>query len=202
VPGRTQTLLSAAAIALLAAAALAQDRAADDAADEPRDRPRVAIQTNKGRIVVELFPDQAPRTVENFLRYADEGFYDDTIFHRVEPGFVIQGGGLTPELEIKPVRDPIDIESSSKRLNERGTVAMAREGDPNSATSQFFINVSDNPQLDRKAGSFGYAVFGKVIEGMDVVDRIALAQTTRRGPLEHVPILPVIIESIRRVEEP
>ena len=164
-------------------------------------RPQVLIKTTKGEIKIELFADQTPRTVDNFLRYVDEGFFDDTIFHRVIRNFVVQGGGFTPELEMKPVHAAVKIESKSSLPNARGTVAMARNDNQNSATSQFFINVKNNDRLDRKAFSFGYTVFGQVIEGMEVVDRISRVQTSRRGFVDDVPILPVFVESIRRVEE-
>lgn len=163
-------------------------------------RPLVEIQTSKGSIKVELYSDLTPHTVENFLRYVDAKFYDDTIFHRVIAGFVIQGGGFTPELELLPTLPPIKIESNKDLPNVRGTIAMARMDDKDSASSQFFINVDDNSQLDRTARSFGYTVFGHVIEGMEVADRISKVQTSSRGPMKDVPILPVFIESIRRVE--
>ena len=164
-------------------------------------RPRVLIKTTKGEIKIELFADQTPRTAENFLSYVDEKFFDDTIFHRVIRNFVVQGGGFTPELEMKPVQVSVKIESKKNLANVRGSVAMARNDDKNSATSQFFINVKNNDQLDRKAFRFGYTVFGQVIEGMEVVDRISRVQTSRRGLMDDVPILPVFVESIRRVEE-
>ena len=164
-------------------------------------RPRVLIKTTKGAIKIELFADQTPQTVQNFLSYVDEKFFDDTIFHRVIRNFVVQGGGFTPELEMKPVQASVEIESKKNLANVRGSVAMARNDDKNSATSQFFINVKNNDQLDRKAFRFGYTVFGRVIEGMEVVDRISRVQTSRRGLMDDVPILPVFVESIRRVEE-
>ena len=164
-------------------------------------RPQVLIKTTKGEIKIELFADQTPQTVQNFLSYVDEKFFDDTIFHRVIRNFVVQGGGFTPELEMKPVQASVEIESKKNLANVRGSVAMARNDDKNSATSQFFINVKNNDQLDRKAFRFGYTVFGRVIEGMEVVDRISRVQTSRRGLMDDVPILPVFVESIRRVEE-
>lgn len=160
----------------------------------------VVLETSKGAIKIELFPREAPKTVENFLRYVDAGFYSDTIFHRVIRGFVVQGGGFTPELELKPTLPPVPIESRKGLENKRGSVSMARRLDLNSATSQFFINLSDNEQLNRGARSFGYTVFGRVIEGMEVVDRIAAVQTSRRGEMDDVPILPVFLESARRAE--
>jgi len=163
-------------------------------------RPVVEIKTSKGVIKVELFPEQAPQTVANFLKYVDDGFYDDTIFHRVINGFVIQGGGYTPELESKTTRAPVEIESDNGLKNVRGTIAMARDMGKDSATSQFYINVGDNAELDRTATQFGYTVFGRVIEGMQVVVRIARVQTSRRGMFDDIPILPVFIEAVRRVE--
>jgi peptidyl-prolyl cis-trans isomerase A (cyclophilin A) len=162
--------------------------------------PIVILETSKGTVKMELFPDEAPRTVENFLRYVDTGFYDDTVFHRVIRGFVVQGGGFTPELEMKPTLPPVEIESRNGLANNRGSVAMARNLDRNSATSQFFVNLSDNEQLNRGARSFGYTVFGRVIEGMDVVDRIAAVQTSQRGDTDDIPILPVFLDTARRAK--
>lgn len=164
------------------------------------ENPVVILETSKGVIKIELFSQDTPKTVENFLRYVEGGFYADTVFHRVIRGFVVQGGGFTPELEMKPTLPPVEIESRKGLENKRGSVAMARSLDRNSATSQFFINLSDNEQLNRGARSFGYTVFGRVIEGMEVVDRIASVQTSRRGEMEDVPILPVFLESARRAE--
>ena len=189
-------------VQLLIAASLAIGfGAASQAPVIHRKHPQILIETAKGDIKIELFSDQAPRTVENFLRYVDEGFFDDTIFHRVIRNFVVQGGGFTPELELKPVHDAVKIESHRNLPNVRGTVAMARNDERNSATSQFFINLKDNDKLDRKAASVGYTVFGQVIEGMEVVDRISNVQTSRRGYMDDVPILPVFVESIRRIDE-
>jgi peptidyl-prolyl cis-trans isomerase A (cyclophilin A) len=162
--------------------------------------PVVVLETSKGTVKIELFPEEAPKTVENFLRYVDAGFYDDTIFHRVIRGFVVQGGGFTPELEMKPTLPPVEIESRKGLENNRGSVAMARNFDRNSATSQFYVNLSDNEQLDRGARNFGYTVFGRVIEGMDVIDRIASVQTSRRGQIDDIPIIPVLLETARRAE--
>lgn len=157
--------------------------------------PRVALETSKGRIVLELYPDKAPKTVENFLSYVESGFYDGTAFHRVIKGFMIQGGGFTADLDRKEPRAPIVNEAQSGLKNERGTVAMARTNDPNSATSQFFINHADNASLDyRDARNPGYAAFGRVVEGLDVVDAIAGVATTRKGMLDDVPAEPVLIE--------
>ena len=134
-----------------------------------------------GTIAIALNREKAPISVDNFLKYVKAGHYDGTVFHRVMPGFMIQGGGFTPELEERPTRPPIKNEARNGLRNSRGTVAMARTNDPNSATSQFFINVRDNHRLDFGIGGAGYAVFGEVVEGMDVVDRIAPIPTTTRG---------------------
>ncbi len=156
--------------------------------------PVVEIETSKGTLKIELFPEHAPLTVENFLRYVDMRYYDDTIFHRVIPKFVVQGGGFTPELEQKPTMAPVPIETKNGLTNDRGTVAMARDGRKDSATSQFFINLGDNETLNRSGHAYGYTVFGRVIKGMEVVDAIANVQTSRRGPMEDVPILPVFVD--------
>jgi cyclophilin family peptidyl-prolyl cis-trans isomerase len=178
--------------------AAAPETAADRTTATVTENPVVILETSKGTIKLELFPQDAPKTVENFLRYVDGGFYADTVFHRVIRGFVVQGGGFTPELELKPTLPPVEIESRKGLENKRGSVSMARSLDRDSATSQFFINLSDNEQLNRGARSFGYTVFGRVVEGMEVVDRIAAVQTSRRGEMEDVPILPVFLESARR----
>ena len=159
--------------------------------------PRVVIRTSKGEITIELDPGSAPRTVENFLTYVNAGFYDGTVFHRVIERFVVQGGGFTPELVPKPTLKPVRIETKNGLRNERGTVAMARQAGKDTATSQFFFNLQDNARLDRGARQFGYTVFGRVVEGMDVVDRISRVQTGNRGPMRDVPILPVFLESAR-----
>lgn len=157
----------------------------------------VVLKTSKGEIRIELFPEIAPLTVRNFERYVQSGFYDDTVFHRVIEDFVVQGGGFTPELEEKPTGKPVRIETKNGMRNVRGTVAMARRFGRNTATSQFFFNLRDNARLDRGVRQFGYTVFGRVIAGMDVVDRISRVQTGRRGPMIDVPILPVILETAR-----
>ena len=149
--------------------------------------PQVLLETSKGNIVLELYPDKAPKTVENFLQYVKSGFYNGTIFHRVIPDFMIQGGGFTADMTQKPTKAPVQIEADNRVLNERGTIAMARTNDPNSATAQFFINLVDNKNLDGHAGTPGYAVFGKVIEGMSVVDRIASVPTGSSGGFQDVP---------------
>jgi cyclophilin family peptidyl-prolyl cis-trans isomerase len=165
-------------------------------------KPKVEIVTSKGKIVVELDSAKAPLSVENFLGYVDAGFYDGTIFHRVMPGFMIQGGGFTADLTQKDVRAGIQNEADNGRRNTRGTISMARGG-PHTATSQFFINHVDNRQLDhtrKDDRGWGYAVFGDVVEGMDVVDAIAALETSPRGPHRHVPVETATIESIRRAE--
>lgn len=162
--------------------------------------PIVVMNTSMGQIKIELWPDKAPETVKNFLRYVNEGFYNGTIFHRVIPNFMIQGGGFTADMKQKPTHAPIKNEASADLRNERGTIAMARTMDVNSATAQFFINVVNNPFLNHKDNSpagFGYAVFGKVIAGMDVVDKIKDVPTTNVGPFQNVPVKPVVIESVK-----
>lgn len=160
------------------------------------------IETDRGTIRIALDRDEAPATVENFLTYAREGFYDDTIFHRVIPDFMIQGGGMTEDLERKETRDPIVNESDNGLSNARGTLAMARTNDPDSATSQFFINLTDNGRLDGQEGRPGYTVFGRVTDGMDVVDRIAAAETTRRRGHQDVPRDTIRIEAVRTEDCP
>ncbi|PWG63477.1 peptidylprolyl isomerase [Spiribacter halobius] len=162
--------------------------------------PEVVFETSAGEIRLELLADAAPVTVENFLGYVDDGFYDGTIFHRVIPGFVVQGGGFTEDLSRKPTGQPIVNEADNGLKNERGTLSMARTQAKDSATSQFFINLADNAFLDHGARDFGYAVFARVVEGMDVVQRIAEGQTSRRGPMTDVPVDPVVVERARRVE--
>ena len=165
-------------------------------ADEPFGS-RVRLKTNYGDIVLELNSQAAPKTVENFLNYAREGFYDGTIFHRVIKGFMIQGGGLTGDMRKKEVREPIGNEADNGLNNLRGSIAMARTGEPHSATSQFFINTVDNHPLDHqdKTGKgWGYCVFGKVVEGMDVADHIENVKTASKAGRNDVPAEPVIIE--------
>lgn len=164
------------------------------------DAPRVLLETSKGNIVIELYPDKAPKTVENFLSYVDSGFYDGTIFHRVIAGFMVQGGGFTEAMEKKQTNAPIENEAASGLSNERGTISMARTNDPNSATAQFFINLVDNGGLDYQGpNNPGYAAFGRVVEGMDAVDAIAGVRTTRKSGFADVPAEAVMIESARRV---
>ncbi|NOY53870.1 MAG: peptidyl-prolyl cis-trans isomerase [Deltaproteobacteria bacterium] len=158
----------------------------------------VVLDTSLGRITVELFTDKAPVTVKNFLDYVDEGHFDGTIFHRVISGFVLQGGGLTEAMEEKPTRPPIKNEADNGLCNERGTFSMARTNEIDSATSQFFINLADNAFLDHSDDNFGYAVFAKVTDGMDVVDKIAAVPTGNHGFHQDVPVDAVVIQSIRR----
>jgi len=167
--------------------------------------PRVQLETSEGIIVLELYPEQAPATVENFLGYVRDGFYEDTIFHRVIDGFMIQGGGFTGDYQRKATRDPVENEADNNLKNRRGTLAMARTSDPHSATAQFFINVVDNEFLDHTAPTpqgWGYTVFGEVVEGMDVVDRIRQLPTGPGGPFPRdVPRNPVTIENVSVLEE-
>jgi len=160
--------------------------------------PRVELRTNRGVIVIELYPDKAPKTVANFLQYVKDGHYAGTVFHRVIPGFMIQGGGFDKDMQQKPTRSPIQNEAANGLKNDYGTVAMARTPDPHSASAQFFINVKDNAFLNfREPGpqGYGYAVFGRVVSGIDVVERIARLPTGSAGPHRDVPREPVIIES-------
>ena len=165
--------------------------------------PRVVLETSKGKIVLELFPDKAPETVKNFLSYVEAKFYDGMIFHRVIPKFMIQGGGFTADMKRKATRAPIKNEADKGLKNDRGTISMARTGDPHSATAQFFINAVNNDFLNYRSKTqqgWGDAAFGKVIEGMKTVDAIASVRTTTRGPFRDVPTLPVVITSARRLE--
>jgi peptidyl-prolyl cis-trans isomerase A (cyclophilin A) len=171
-----------AAVAVLALAACAVAQA-----------QKVKLSTSAGDIVVELNAAKAPKTVENFVAYVKAGHYDGTVFHRVIDGFMIQGGGMTADLTEKPTRAPIPLEAANGLGNARGTIAMARTSDPNSATSQFFINVQDNDRLNAGPGKDGYAVFGKVVAGMDVVDKIRIVPTGNKGMHQNVPTMPVTI---------
>src|SRR5262245_9134440 len=161
---------------------------------------QVVMETSHGTIKLELEDDKAPITVKNFLAYVDEGFYDGTVFHRVIPGFMIQGGGFEPGLRQKPTKGQIKNESTNGLSNKRGTLAMARTSAPDSATAQFFINTVDNGFLDRSQAQdrVGYCVFARVTEGMDVVDKIKAVPTADRGGYEKVPTQDVVIQSIRR----
>ncbi len=185
-------LIHAASTVLLASPGLAQDTPSP---------PRVALETSHGTIVLELNPEKAPITVENFLDYVDRGWYDGTIFHRVMDGFMIQGGGFDASMEKKITRPPIRNEAGNGLLNDRGTVAMARTGEPDSATAQFFINLADNDFLNREEAQdgVGYAVFGEVVEGMEAVDAIAKVEVDEPGRLSNAqPVETVVIKSVKR----
>jgi peptidyl-prolyl cis-trans isomerase A (cyclophilin A) len=162
------------------------------------DHPVVTVTTSLGSFELELDAKRAPVTVENFLQYVDAGFYDGTIFHRVIPGFMIQGGGFDGSMKQKATRAPIQNEAANGVKNQAGTIAMARTNDPNSATAQFFVNLVDNEFLNHGSRDFGYAVFGRVTSGMDVVQKIAAAPTGSRGGHQNVPLEAVTIQSIRR----
>ncbi len=186
---------------LLAGIALAQLVFNTDpltAATAAENHPRVVMETSLGRMVIELYPDKAPITVRNFLDYVDAGFYNGTIFHRVIPGFVIQGGGFDAEMHRKDTRPPIKNEADNGLKNLRATLSMARTSDINSATSQFFINLKNNSSLDHGSHGFGYAVFAKVVEGFDTIDKIAAVRTTTRGYYRDVPVTPVVILKVYR----
>ncbi len=155
---------------------------------------RIHLETSMGDIEVELYSEKAPKTVANFLEYVNSGYYNGLIFHRVIPGFMIQGGGMDASMQPRTNRPPVDNESDNGVSNERGTLAMARTRDPDSANSQFFINTVNNRRLDGMPGKPGYTVFGKVVSGMDVVDQISKVETTTRAPFRDVPVTPVIIE--------
>jgi peptidyl-prolyl cis-trans isomerase A (cyclophilin A) len=162
--------------------------------------PQVKLSTSQGDIVLELDPGKAPKTVANFLSYVKDKHYDGTVFHRVIDGFMIQGGGFTPDLQQKPTKAPIELEARNGLKNDRGTIAMARTGNPNSATSQFFINVVNNDMLNApNPDGFGYAVFGKVVAGMDVVDKIRAVATGNKSMFQNVPLTPVNIISATQV---
>ncbi len=181
---------------------LAAAQQAEPTASNPfeKELPTAIMHTSRGDITVELYADQAPVTVKNFLDYARKGHYDGTIFHRVIPGFMIQGGGFDAELAQKPTEAPIINEADNGLSNQRGTLAMARTNDPDSATAQFFINVVDNPALDHRGKqsgrTWGYAVFGRVVEGMETVDEIRFVPTETRGAHQNVPVEQVVIERV------
>ena len=176
------------------AAALVTPAFAQDAKN-----PRVVMETSAGKIVIELYADKAPATVKNFLQYVEDKHYDGTIFHRVIADFMIQGGGFAPGMKEKKTREPVKNEAGNGVKNERGTIAMARTPDPDSATAQFFINTVDNERLDRANArdKFGYAVFGKVVEGLGVVDQIRRVDTGIQAGFENVPTKDVLIKSVR-----
>lgn len=165
--------------------------------------PKVLIETSKGNITVELDAAKAPNTAANFVSYVKDGFYDGTIFHRVIPGFMVQGGGMNPDMSEKPNKTPIQNEANNGLTNDRGTLAMARTPDPHSASSQFFINVADNNFLNFKNESmqgWGYAVFGKVTDGMEVVDAIVAVKTGSHGGHQDVPVEPVTMDKVTIIE--
>jgi peptidyl-prolyl cis-trans isomerase A (cyclophilin A) len=183
-------------ILLTAALIVAQAAAAPSPSPSPAG-PIATVETSLGRIRIALDQERAPISVANFAKYARSGHYAGTVFHRVIPGFMIQGGGMTAELQEKPTSPPIRNEARNGVRNTRGAIAMARTNDPNSATSQFFINVKDNASLDFGINGAGYAVFGQVIEGMDVVDKIVAVPTKNAGPYQNVPVTPVVIKSVK-----
>ena len=178
----------------------AETPAAETAPVPTGTNPVVEIRTSLGSMRIELYPDKAPKTVENFLQYARDGFYDGTVFHRVIEGFMIQGGGFTPDMTEKETRAPIENEASNDLENVRGSIAMARTNDPHSASSQFFINTVDNHMLDFQSETiqgYGYAVFGQVVEGFETLDAIKKVSTGSRGGHDDVPMSPVVIEIVR-----
>jgi cyclophilin family peptidyl-prolyl cis-trans isomerase len=160
----------------------------------------IRFETSHGDFTVELYEEDAPQTVANFLRYVDEGFFDGTIFHRIVPGFVIQGGGLTSDMSQKKTHPPVRNEAGNGVRNQRGTLSMARTDEIHSATSQFFVNLADNDFLDQRPGQYGYAVFGHVTEGMDVIDKIAKVSTGKRKGHSDVPTEDVLIKTARRID--
>lgn len=174
--------------------------AANLMAATPAKPTRVVLDTSFGAIEIQLEDQKAPISTANFLGYVDSNFYNNTIFHRVIPGFMAQGGGFTAQMQQKPTKDPIKNEANNGLHNVRGTVAMARTSQVNSATSQFFINTADNAMLDNGVRDFGYAVFGKVVKGMDVVDQIVNAQSGNKQGMQNVPLDPIYIKSAKRVE--
>ncbi len=158
--------------------------------------PQVKFVTSEGDFVVEVYPDKAPKTVENFLQYVKDKHYDGTIFHRVIDGFMIQGGGFVADMREKTMRAPIPLETGNGLKNDRGSIAMARTSNPNSATAQFFINVKDNAMLNAPSpDGYGYAVFGKIVSGMETVDKIRLTATGNKGQFQNVPVNPIVIIS-------
>ena len=188
-------LLAVSIIVLMTGASMGQENAVS--------HPRVVMETSKGEIVLELYPDKAPLTVKNFLDYVDAGFYNGTIFHRVIPGFMLQGGGFTRDMQKKPTQAPVKNEAYNGLKNDRGTIAMARTADPHSASSQFFINSVDNTFLNYKGqtpSGWGYAVFGSVIKGMETADAISKVETGALGRFRDVPKTPVVIIKMRRVD--
>jgi cyclophilin family peptidyl-prolyl cis-trans isomerase len=157
----------------------------------------IRFETTLGDFTIELFEKEAPLSVANFLKYIESGFFDGTIFHRIVPGFVIQGGGFTEDMTQKRTNPPVKNEADNGLKNSRGTLSMARTNDINSATSQFFVNLKDNDFLDHTRGNFGYAVFAKVVDGMDIIDKIAAVETGRKRGFDDVPVEAVIMKSVR-----
>lgn len=190
------------ALLTLGASPLSQAQSDSNTAGK-ESHPQVLMETNYGTILIELYPEKAPKTVENFLAYVHEGFYDGTIFHRVIADFMVQGGGFTPDMGKKITRAPIQNEADNGLRNQIGTVAMARTNDPHSATAQFFINVAQNSFLDfreKTPRAYGYAVFGKVIQGMKTVNQIRNVRTGFKNGYGDVPLEPVIIEKVRQIK--
>ena len=200
---RIGVVLVLAAATMMTAGCVPRKKAKENGMNADGQNPRVVIETSMGTIEAELWADKSPETVENFLRYVDEEFFDGLIFHRVMSGFMIQGGGFTSEMEKKRTHANIRNEARADVRNDRGTLAMARTPDPHSASAQFFINLVDNGFLNHRDNSeagFGYCAFGEVTEGMDVVDTIAKVKTHTVGSHEKVPVEPVFIKSIRRAK--
>jgi cyclophilin family peptidyl-prolyl cis-trans isomerase len=194
--------LALAPILLMLAQAAAPDAASPVPSPTPKPLPNgpvVVLETSLGRIKIGLHKDKAPLTVDNFIKYVRSGHYDGTIFHRVMPKFMAQGGGFEPDMTERPTRPAIRNEAKNGLRNLRGTVAMARTDAADSATAQFFINVKDNPFLDFGIRGAGYAVFGEVLEGMDVVDKMVLVPTTTKGMNQNVPVTPIVIQKVREV---
>jgi cyclophilin family peptidyl-prolyl cis-trans isomerase len=198
-----RALVAGMVIVLATAAVAAEQKGDTPVATTGSGNPVVLMKTSQGDIKIELDKAKAPVTVENFLVYVNDKFYDGTIYHRVIPAFMIQGGGFDKDMNQKKAKAPIKNEAGNGLKNLNGTIAMARTSDPNSATAQFFINTKDNAFLDHRNETpqgYGYAVFGKVIEGQDVVKKIEQVQTTTKAPHENVPVTPVVIESVRVVQ--
>jgi cyclophilin family peptidyl-prolyl cis-trans isomerase len=192
-----QPIRALALAALLPAATALAQAPEDKPKPAPAAGPVVVMDTSLGSIRIALNKEKAPITVDNFLKYVRSGHYTNTIFHRVIPGFMIQGGGMAADMAEKPARAPIKNEGANGLRNARGSIAMARTNDPNSATAQFFINLKDNHALDYGIRGAGYAVFGEVVEGMEVVDKIAAVATGVKGPHENVPLTPVVIKAVK-----
>ena len=199
---RLIAVVAALAFAASVAAPLSAQEKEAEKVQEKAGNPMVLMKTNMGNITIELFEKEAPITVKNFLNYVDKKFYEGTTFHRVIPNFVIQGGGFDKDMMKKVTLDPIKNEATNGLKNLKGTLSMARTGEINSATSQFFVNLKDNDALDHKdmtSPKYGYAVFGKVVQGMDVVAKIAAVKTARKADMNDVPDRPVTIESVTRI---